>query len=230
MSRKLWSRVVPVVVPCVMVFSAVAASAFEWQRSSPESQGFSSPKLEALRADLARGGRRLCWSSACTGSSVSGMPRGTRRTRRTARPPDWLMMHREKGKADEENNRLPCIDDPSLLAGPGGPPCLHATTYEVAQQHPQASDDAPGTAERPWKTIAKAAEKAGPGDVVVLRGGVYRERVVLRTSGTAQAPIQFEAAPGEEVVVTGADLLSGWQQADETRPIFRVPWPHKFIG
>ena len=158
------------------------------------------------------------------------MPRGTRRTRRTARPPDWLMMHREKGKADEENNRLPCIDDPSLLAGPGGPPRLHATTYEAAQQHPQASDDAPGTAERPWKTIAKAAEKAGPGDVVVLRGGVYRERVVLRTSGTAQAPIQFEAAPGEEVVVTGADLLSGWQQADETRPIFRVPWPHKFIG
>ena len=30
--------------------------------------------------------------------------------------------------------------------------------------------------------------------------------------------------------MTGADLLSGWQQADETRPIFRVPWPHKFIG
>ena len=96
---------------------------------------------------------------------------------------------------------------------------LHATTYEVAQQHPQASDDAPGTAERPWRTIAKAAEKAGPGDVVVLRGGVYRERVVLKTSGTAQAPIQFEAAPGEEVVVTGADLLSRWQQPEEARPI-----------
>jgi len=49
---------------------------------------------------------------------------------------------------------------------------LHAATYEVAQQNPQASDDAPGTAERPWKTVAKAAETARAGDVVVIRGGV----------------------------------------------------------
>ena len=96
---------------------------------------------------------------------------------------------------------------------------LHAATYEVAQQNPQASDDAPGTAERPWKTITRAAEKAGPGDVVVIRGGVYRERVVVKTSGTAEAPIRFEAAPGEQVVVTGADRLTGWQKADEARPI-----------
>lgn len=33
---------------------------------------------------------------------------------------------------------------------------LSAATHEVAQQNPQASDEPPGTAERPWKTIAKA--------------------------------------------------------------------------
>lgn len=107
---------------------------------------------------------------------------------------------------------------------------LQAATYEVAQQNPQASDDAPGTAERLWKTIAKAAEKAGPGDVVVIRGGVYRERVLAKTSGTAQAPIRFEAAPGEHVVLTGADRLTGWRRADQDRPIYSTAWPHKFIG
>jgi len=70
----------------------------------------------------------------------------------------------------------------------------------------------------------------------VIRGGVYRERVLVKSSGTVQVPIRFEAAPGEHVVVTGADRLTGWQKADDTRPIYRVacrtnsspgiqPWP-----
>lgn len=105
-----------------------------------------------------------------------------------------------------------------------------AATYEVAQQNPQASDDAPGTADRPWKTFAKAAESAGPGDVIVIRGGVYRERVLVKTSGTAEAPIRFEAAPGEHVVVTGADRLGGWRKSEDARPIYSVAWPHRFIG
>jgi len=106
---------------------------------------------------------------------------------------------------------------------------VRAAQYEVAQRHPQATDDGPGTAERPWKTLSKAAEQVGPGDVVVIRGGVYRERVVLKTSGTEQAPIRFEAAPGEQALVTGADRLNGWRKADEARPIYSVAWPHKFV-
>jgi hypothetical protein len=107
---------------------------------------------------------------------------------------------------------------------------VRAATYEVAQQNPQSSDAAPGTTERPWKTLARATETAGAGDTVLIRGGTYRERVVVKASGTAQAPIRFEAAPGEHVVLTGADRLTGWQKADEARPICRVPWPHRFIG
>ena len=107
---------------------------------------------------------------------------------------------------------------------------LQAATHEVAQQNPQASDDGPGTAQQPWKTIAKAAGEAGPGDIILIRGGVYRESVLVKASGTALAPIRFEAAPGEHVVVTGADRLTGWRKADETRPIYRVAWPHKFIS
>ena len=106
---------------------------------------------------------------------------------------------------------------------------LRGATYDVAQHHPQAADDAPGTTDQPWKTLSRAAEKAAPGDVVTIRGGVYRERVVVKTSGTPQAPTRFEAAPGEQVVLTGADRLTGWRKAEEARAIYSVPWPHRFI-
>ncbi len=92
---------------------------------------------------------------------------------------------------------------------------VQAANYEVAQLNPRADDAAPGTLERPWKTLAKAAGTVRPGDMVVIRGGIYRERVVLKTSGTAQVPIRFVAAPGERVVVTGADRLTGWRRADD---------------
>jgi Right handed beta helix region len=105
---------------------------------------------------------------------------------------------------------------------------ISAASYEVAQRHPQASDDGPGTRERPWKTLAKAVSSLGPGDTVLIRGGVYRERIVIKAGGTADAPVRFEAGPGEDVVLTGADRLTGWQKAEPDRPIYPVPWSHRF--
>ncbi len=105
-----------------------------------------------------------------------------------------------------------------------------AGTYEVAQNHPQAADAGPGTPQHPWKTLAKAVETVRPGDVIIIRSGVYRERVQVKAGGTAEAPIRFEAAPGERVVVTGADRLIGWRKPDDTQPVYGVAWPHRFIG
>ncbi len=104
-----------------------------------------------------------------------------------------------------------------------------AAQYVVAQRSPQASDDGPGTSEHPWKTLAQAARKAGPGDQVLVRDGIYCEAVVLKTSGTASEPIRFAAATGAQVVLTGADQLVGWQKAEGDRPIYRIPWTHRFI-
>jgi len=73
---------------------------------------------------------------------------------------------------------------------------LSAATYEVAPSNPRASDEGDGTKERPWQTISQAARKAGAGDTVIIHDGVYRETAILKTSGTAQAPVVFEAAPG----------------------------------
>lgn len=107
---------------------------------------------------------------------------------------------------------------------------LSAGTYEVAQRNSRASDSNDGSFERPWKTIAHAAEKAQPGDKVIIRDGIYRERVVAKLSGRAESPITFETAPGAHVVLTGADRLTGWKKVSDGKPIYQVPWPHRFIG
>ncbi len=104
-----------------------------------------------------------------------------------------------------------------------------AAVYHVAQRHPAASDENPGTAERPFKTISKAAQIAHPGDRIIVHEGLYREYVNPRNSGRPGAPIVYEAVEGEQVVITGADPLSGWRRLDGPRPIYWIPWPHKFI-
>lgn len=80
------------------------------------------------------------------------------------------------------------------------------------------------------RTISQAAKGVAAGDRVVIHGGTYREAVVVEASGTAERPIVFEAAPGERVVVTGADVVSDWRREDEKQQIFSTPWPHRFIG
>ena len=102
--------------------------------------------------------------------------------------------------------------------------------YEVSQNNPVANDDGPGTAGMPWKTISKAAETVKSGDIVIIHEGVYRERVVVKTSGTADQPVRFEAAPGERVVLTGADQITGWTKLPSENPIYTVAWPHVFIN
>lgn len=112
-----------------------------------------------------------------------------------------------------------------LLAGLS----TQAAQYFVAQRDPQASDQGPGSSGRPWKTLSHAAQKAGAGDQVLVRDGIYRESIVLKTSGTEAAPIRFEAATGAHVVLTGADRLTGWQRVQGDSPIYRIPWTHRFI-
>ena len=101
----------------------------------------------------------------------------------------------------------------------------HAATYVVS---PAGSDTNPGTAAKPFQTIAKAADMARAGDKVVVRRGMYREEVHLRQSGTAAAPIQFVADPPGAVLVTGADVETGWTRVPGDAPVYSIPWNHVF--
>jgi Right handed beta helix region/Chondroitinase B len=107
---------------------------------------------------------------------------------------------------------------------------LAARTFEVAQRDLQSGDNGDGSREHPWETISEAAENVRPGDKVIIHDGIYRETVIVKASGTAESPILFEAAPGANVVLTGADRLVGWKKSDANHPIYQVPWTHRFIG
>lgn len=66
-------------------------------------------------------------------------------------------------------------------------------SHFVDATNPVASDENPGTQAKPWKSIAKAAAAAGPGDVVLVAAGRYDERVRPANAGTAERPITFLA-------------------------------------
>ena len=81
-----------------------------------------------------------------------------------------------------------------------------------------------GSTAAPFRTIQRAAAVAQPGDLVLIRAGVYRETVAPAHSGTQAAPITFAAYNGENVVVSGADPVSGW--SDFSGPVYwaGAPW------
>ncbi|NIP85507.1 MAG: hypothetical protein GTO03_08065, partial [Planctomycetales bacterium] len=76
-------------------------------------------------------------------------------------------------------------------------------------------------------TVSKAAAELLPGDTAVIHQGVYREWVNPARSGSPSAPIVFEAAAGQTVVLTGADVISGWVPVSE-HVWKKEPWPYRF--
>jgi len=71
---------------------------------------------------------------------------------------------------------------------------------------PQGADDHAGdSAQNAWKTLTHAAAKVNVGDTVLVASGTYPERVRIKATGEAGAPISFKALPGEKVVLNGVD-------------------------
>jgi hypothetical protein len=105
-----------------------------------------------------------------------------------------------------------------------------AHTWHVAIENPTANDGSAGDLDHPYRTISKAAESAKAGDCVIIHGGTYRELVVFKNSGTEEQPIRIEAAQGEHVLLTGANVISGWKRIEGDNPIYSVPWAHRFIS
>ena len=99
-------------------------------------------------------------------------------------------------------------------------------SYYVAQLHPQAGDQNPGTEDAPFRSLNGAltalADKLQPGDTLWIKNGTYREAIWLRgpdekgegiriPSGTGYAAmISLSAYPGHQPVIKGSDLVTGW--------------------
>lgn len=106
---------------------------------------------------------------------------------------------------------------------------VQARDIVVDRNHPNASDDNPGSEREPLATISKAAAMAVVGDTVRVKEGIYRESVRLTHDGAPGSPITILADPIGSVTVTGADLIRNWEPVGGGRSIYRVAWSHRFV-
>jgi len=73
------------------------------------------------------------------------------------------------------------------------------------------SDNNPGTFNKPFRTIQKAADLAQAGDTIYIREGTYREGDIRpKSDGAADKPITFTAYTNEDAVISGAEVITGW--------------------
>lgn len=91
---------------------------------------------------------------------------------------------------------------------------------------PDGKDANPGTADKPFATVARARDavrqKVAAGlehDVVVsIRGGVYPQTETLvfgpEDSGTEKYSITYAAVAGERVVLSGGRMITGWKKGE----------------
>ena len=99
----------------------------------------------------------------------------------------------------------------------------------------KGSDSNPGTAALPLKTIGAAASMAvtnnknSVGTRVTINPGTYRESIsVNANSKSTNLPITFEAATNGTVVVSGADVWTGWQTYSQNPQIYTNSWPYQW--
>lgn len=99
--------------------------------------------------------------------------------------------------------------------------CVFAQAKEVKSlQSPRqwhvsisGNDSADGSATAPLRHIQTAAERAYPGDVVIVHEGVYRERVAPPRGGESkERPITYQAAEGEKVEIKGSEVIKNWRR------------------
>jgi parallel beta-helix repeat protein len=83
-----------------------------------------------------------------------------------------------------------------------------ATVYVSPGGHAQAA----GTLDDPLADITQALDKAGSGGTVLLRGGVYRQRVTLMSqhSGTPGHLSTLMAYGEEKPILKGSDVVTDW--------------------
>ncbi len=86
--------------------------------------------------------------------------------------------------------------------------CVYSREFYVSTQ---GRDTHSGTESKPFRTLARAVEKARAGDTVIVRAGIYRETLRLSHSGARSMPLTFVAAKNEKVIITGADLAGDWR-------------------
>src|SRR5215475_9233920 len=86
------------------------------------------------------------------------------------------------------------------------------TTYYVSSEI-GSNNNAGTSATSPLGTLQAAANLVKPGDTVLVMNGTYtnggNDVLTISTSGTAGAPITFEAAPGATPIINSSGAWQG---------------------
>ena len=91
---------------------------------------------------------------------------------------------------------------------------VHGGILMVDGCDPNADDRSAAAGKGVFRTINAAAQIAGPGDIVRVRSGIYREWVRPARGGGNGQRIVYEAYPNEKVEVRGSDLWTNrWHRA-----------------
>jgi hypothetical protein len=91
-------------------------------------------------------------------------------------------------------------------------PFTPSRTYYVSGT--TGNDQNSGTMGQPFKTINRAAQVLEPGERVVIASGIYRECIDPVRGGTGpEKLISYEAAPGANVIVSGAMRVESWESS-----------------
>jgi hypothetical protein len=82
-----------------------------------------------------------------------------------------------------------------------------------------------GSNAHPFQTISEAAAVAQAGDMVLVAPGVYREAVDPKNGGTDDLHrIVYQSVKKGEAVITGSEVVKGWEQAAEN--VWKVEIPN----
>jgi hypothetical protein len=123
-----------------------------------------------------------------------------------------------------------CPSLPSAAATLGPAPAPVARAFHVDARSPAASDQNPGTAPLPLRTLRRGLELAGAANAggtpatILIHPGTYRESVSIREGGTGAAII-VQATEAGQAVISGSDIWTGWTRRGSAS-VFTRPWPY----
>lgn len=97
--------------------------------------------------------------------------------------------------------------------------------YHVAKW---GCDRNPGTCDKPFASVSRAADLAIAGDTVIVHEGEYREWVKPKNGGTKLERITYRAAAGEKVAIKGSERIRNWRE--KGNGVWEAKVPNSLFG